>query len=226
MSNAKRTLASLLAAASAGLSAGCGSGQDLDLAHADIANIADITSSFGPPFTVSNVGPAAIDPRLLGPQTLPPGLSFQPEVCGASAGRQAVPTGVQGNMAATTAEGEGVRYIVIALETSEPVPVETPTEQCHTVTFDGPGVRGTVEVVDAPRVEGAHIVGTHRVLQTNAGGEPRTGELYNYVAGFGNFIVIVTANSLVQPDAPIVPVDTVRARELVTRAVALVQGGG
>ena len=229
MSNAKRTLASLLAAASAGLAAGCGSGQDLDhadLAHADIANVADITASFGPPFTVSNVGPAAIDPRLLGPQTLPPGLSFQPEVCGASAGRQAVPTGVQGNMAATTAEGEGVRYIVIAVETSEPVPVETPTEQCHTVTFNGPGVRGTVEVVEAPRVEGAHIVGTHRVLQTDTGGEARTGELYNYVAGFGNFIVIVTANPMVQPDAPMVTVDTLRARELVTRAVALVRGRG
>ncbi len=226
MSNAKRTLARLLASACVGLLAACGSGQALDLSQADIANVADIKSSFGPLFTVSTVGPAAIDPRLLGPQTLPPGLTFDPADCGASASHQTLPSGVKGNMAATTAEGEGLRYIVIAVETSEPVPpVETPAEQCRTVTFNGPGVRGLVEVVEAPQVDGAHIVGTRRVLQTTADGGPRTGELYNYVANFGNFIVIVTANPLVRPDTAVVPVDTLRARELVTQAVTLVKGG-
>ena len=127
-------------------------------------------------------------------------------------------------MAATTAEGEGMRYIVIAVETSEPVPVNTPTEQCRKVTFTGPGVRGLVEVVEAPQIDGVHVVGTHRVLQTTTQGGPRTGELYNYVANFGNFIVIVTANPLVLPDAPVVPVDTQRARDLVAQAVTLVRG--
>lgn len=213
-----------LAVASAGLLVACGSGQPEDLSQADIANVADVKSSFGPPFTVNTVGPAAIDPRLLGPQTLPPGVTFAPPECGESASRQAVPEGVQGNMAATTAEGEGVRYIVIAVETSEPVPVSTPSEQCRTVSFDGPGVRGLVEVVDAPQIDGTHVVGTHRVLQTTAEGEQRTGELYNYVANFGEFIVIVTANPLVLPDTPVVPVDTERARELVAQAVSLVRG--
>jgi len=226
MPNAKITLARLVVSACVGLVAGCGSGEALDLSHANIANVADIKSSFDPPFTVSTVGPAAIDPRLLGPQTLPPGLIFDPADCGASASHQTLPPGVKGNMAATTAEGEGVRYIVIAVETSEPVPVETLAEQCRTVTFNGPGVRGLVEAVEAPRIDGAHTVGTHRVLQTTADGAARTGELYNYVANFGNFIVIVTANPLVLPDAPVVSVDTQRARELVTRAVNAVKGGG
>ncbi|MCB0948386.1 MAG: DUF5642 family protein [Mycobacterium sp.] len=226
MSNAKTTLARAVVSASVGLLAACTSDQAIDLSQADIANVADIKSSFGPPFTVDTVGPAAIDPRLLGPQTLPPGLTFEPSECGASASRHTVPPGVKGNMSATTAEGEGVRYIVIAVETSEPVPVEAPTEQCRKVAFSGPGLRGMVEVVEAPHVDGAHVVGTRRVLQTTTDGGPRTGEIYNYLAGFGNFIVIVTANPLVLPDAPVVPVDTARARELVAQAVTLVQGVG
>ena len=220
MSHAKMTLA----LSCVGLLAACGGGQADDLSHADIANVADVKADFGPSFKVSTVGPAAIDPRLLGPQTLPPGLTFDPAECGEAASKQAVPPGVKGNMSATTAEGDGMRYIVIAVETSEPVPVDTPSDQCRTVTFTGPDLRGLVEVVEAPQIDGAQVVGTHRVLQTTQDGGPRTGELYNYVANFGNFIVIVTANPLVLPDAPVVPVDTQRARELVTHAVTLVKG--
>jgi hypothetical protein len=151
-------------------------------------------------------------------------LAFEPGDCGKSASQQAVPPEVKGNMAATTAEGEGMRYIVIAVETSEPVPVNTPTEQCRKVTFTGPGVRGLVEVVEAPQIDGVHVVGTHRVLQTTTQGGPRTGELYNYVASFDTFLVIVTANPLVLPDKPVAPVSTQKARDLLTAAVAAVKG--
>lgn len=226
MLDANMTLAGMAAASSAALLVACGAGQEADLAQADIANVADVKSSFGPAFTVTTVGPAAIDPRLLGPQTLPPGLAFDPAECAATASRQTVPVGVKGNMSAVTAEGEGVRYIVIAVETSEPVPLDAPAEQCRAVTFTAPGIRGEVEVIDAPQVDGADVLGTHRVLRTTADGATRTGELYNYVADFGTFIVIVTANPLVRPDAPVVPIDTQRARELLTQAVALVRGGG
>ena len=75
MSNPKLTVPALSACAV--LLASCATSQP-DLADADIANIAGIEDSFGPPFTVSTVGPAAIDPRLLGPQTLPEGLTFDP----------------------------------------------------------------------------------------------------------------------------------------------------
>jgi hypothetical protein len=215
----------LVALACLGLSAACNTAQPPDLSKADIARVAELKSTFAPPFTVKTVGPAAIDPRLLAAQKLPAGLSFDPADCGKAAAENTVPEGVKGNMAATTAEGDGVRYIAIAVETSEPVPVNTPTDQCAKVTFTGAGMGGLVEVVESPQIEGVHIVGTHRVLQTATAEGPRTGELFNYVATFGNFIVIVTANPLVVADKPAAPVDTQRARDLVVQTVDLVKGG-
>ncbi len=55
-------------------------------------------------------------------------------------------------------------------------------------------------------------------------GKTRTGELYNYVARFGSLLVIVTANPLVVPDKPVVPVDTKRAGDLLTAGVSAVEG--
>lgn len=208
-----------------GLLAACSTAaQPEDLSAADIARVTELKSSFPPPFAVKTVGPAAVDPQLLTAQKLPPGLTFDPAECGKAAAESAVPEGVKGNMAATTAEGEGVRYIIIAVETSEPVPVSAPSEQCAKVTFSGAGVRGLVEVVEAPQIEGVDTVGTHRVMQAVTAEGRRTGELYNYVATFGNFIVIVTANPLVVADRPIAQIDTKRARDLVTQTVALVSG--
>ena len=207
----------------AGLLASCGGKSD-DYSRADIARVKDLRSEFPAPFTAKDAGPAAIDPRLLAGQKLPAGLTFDPAECGKVTQQQTVPADVKGNMAALTAEGDGVRYVVIAVETSEPVPVPTPSDQCHKVTVAGAGIRGLVEVVDAPDVDGVQTVGTHRVLQTVTAQGPRTGELYNYVAHFGTFIVIVTANPLVQADRPVARIDTGRARDLVTKAVELVKG--
>jgi len=215
----------LAAVACVGLVAACSTtAKPEDLSQADIARVADVKSSFPAPFTVKTVGPAAIDPRLLTAQKLPPGLTFDPAECGKAAAESAVPEGVKGNMAATTAEGEGVRYIVIAVETSEPVPVGAPTEQCAKVTFSGAGVRGLVEVVETPQIDGVDTAGTHRVMQAVTAEGPRTGELYNYVAKFGNFIVIVTANPLVVADKPVAQIDTKRARDLIVQTVELVKG--
>jgi hypothetical protein len=206
--------------------AACATGQsaEQDLSHADIAHIANVKSSFGSEFKVTSVGPTGIDPRLLGPQTLPPGMTFDPADCAKGASQQVVPADMKGNMAATTAEGDGNRFIAIAVETSEVVPRTDPAQNCQKVGFSGPGVRGLVEVVEAPQIDGVHTVGTHRVLQTTVDGKPRTGELYNYVASFGTFLVIVTANPLVLPDKPVAPVNTQRARDVLSAAVAAVKG--
>jgi len=214
----------MLVIASAGLLTACGTGQSVDLSHADIAHVANVKSSFGPEFKVTSVGPTGIDPRLLGPQTLPPGMTFDPTDCAKAASQQVVPQGMKGNMAATTAEGDGNRFIAMAVETSEAVPRTDPAQNCQKVGFSGPGMRGLVEVVEAPQIDGVHTVGSHRVLQTTVDGKPRTGELYNYVASFGTFLVIVTANPLVLPDKPVAPVNTQRARDLLTAAVAAVKG--
>jgi hypothetical protein len=214
----------MLVIASAGLLTACGTGQSADLSHADIAHVANVKSSFGPEFKVTSVGPTGIDPRLLGPQTLPPGVTFDPADCAKAAGQQIVPQGMKGNMAAATAEGDGNRFIAMAVETSEAVPRTDPAQNCQKVAFSGPGVRGLVEVVEAPQIDGVHTVGTHRVLQTTVDGKPRTGELYNYEASFGTFLVIVTANPLVLPDRPVAPVNTQRARDLLSAAVSAVRG--
>jgi uncharacterized protein DUF5642 len=216
----------LTVVACAGLLAACANGQsaDQDYSHADIAHILNVKSSFGPEFKVTPVGPTGIDPRLLAPQSLPPGMTFDPADCTKSATQQVVPPGAKGNMAATIAEGDGNRFIAIGVETSETLPANDPPQNCKKVQINGPGMRGLAEVIDAPHIDGVHTVGTHRVLQTTADGKPRTGELYNYVASFGSFLVIVTANPLVLPGQPVVPVNTQRARDLLTAAVAAVKG--
>ncbi|AKS32716.1 DUF5642 family protein [Mycolicibacterium goodii] len=225
MSNPMRTLtlvtSGLLASATALV--GCSSDGPA-YPNADIANVSQLRSSFGPDFKVSEVAPTGIDPKLLSPQKLPDGVKFEPADCAKVAEGQQFPAGLKGNMAATAAEGEGNRFIVMAVETSEPIPLTDPGDACKRVKFLGAGARGQVDVVESPPIDDARTVGTHRIVQTVIQGRPRTGELYNYVASFDNYMVIVTANPLVLPDKPVAKVNTERARELLSAAVAAVRG--
>jgi hypothetical protein len=218
-------LRTLLAVACAALLAACSSGEPTaaDVPD-DISRVLDVKSTFGPEFKVTTVAPTGIDPRILAPQTLPPGVKFEPPDCAKFATGLALPAGLKGNMAATTAEGEGNRFIAIAVETSEPVPLTDPGQACQKVEFAGPGSRGLVEVAESPVIDGARTLGTHRVVQTVVNGKPASGELYNYVASFGSILVIVTANPLVLPKQPVAPVNTQRARDLLSAAVAAVRG--
>lgn len=218
-------LRTLLALACAVALAGCSSAPPPDGAKADIAKVLDVKSSFGPEFKTSTVAPTGIDPRLLAQQPLPQGAVFDPPNCAKEATGLVVPRGAKGNMAATTAEGDGNRFIAIAVETSDPLQMPTPDDACKKIAFAGQGVRGVVEVVESPAIEGVRTLGTHRVVQTVLNGKPATGELYNYVASFSTFSVIVTANPLVLPNQPVAPVDTQRARDLLAAAVTAVRGG-
>lgn len=190
----------------------------------DIGKVLTVKSTFGPDFAVTEVEPTGIDPKLLTGQKLPDGLKFEPSGCAKFATGQVVPSGTEGNMAAVSAEGRGNRYIVIAVETSGPIPVTEPGGDCQKVSFAGGALRGTVEVVDAPKIDGAQTLGVHRVLQTVINGQARTGEVFNYVAHFGEFTIIVSANPLVQPDKPVAPVNTDRARELLAAGVKAIRG--
>ena len=186
---------------------------------ADIGQIAELKSSFGKQFAVTEVPPTGIDPRLLTGQKLPDGLKFTPADCAKFATGQLVPTGTEGNMAAVSAEGEGNRFIVIAVQTNEPVPVAKPGDNCRKVAFAGGAIRGTVEAVEVPKIEGTTTIGVHRVVQTVVNGKPRTGEVFNYSAHFGAYQVIVSANPLVVPDKPTAPVNVQRARDLLIAGV-------
>jgi hypothetical protein len=137
-----------------------------------------------------------------------------------------VPAGTEGNMSAVSAEGEGNRFVVIALETNEAVPVVEPGADCRKVSFAGGTVHGTVEQVEVPKIDRTQTIGVHRVLQTVVDGKPRTGEVFNYSAHFGHYQVIVAANSLVLPDKPLTPVNTQRARDLLIAGVNAIRKQG
>jgi len=199
--------------------AACSSGQS-----ADVVKIADVKSAFGPEFTVSEIPKTGIDGKLLAAQKLPEGVTFDPADCAKFAVGPQFPPDIQGNMAAVTAEGGGNRFIAIALETSEPIAMPTPGDDCKMVSFVKGALRGTVEVVAAPHIDGVETQGVHRVMQSTAPGAPQTGEIYSYRASFGKYQVIVTAKPVASPGRPVAPVDTGRAENLLSAAVSAIRG--
>jgi hypothetical protein len=190
---------------------------------ADIAKIAQVKSDFGPGYKVRETAKTGIDPKILSPHKLPPGLTFDPPECESSVVGEDMPAGLQGNMAAVAAEGAGGRFITMAVQTSQPVPFKEPGHNCKKVAFQGGRVRGLIEVVDVPQIDGTQTLGVHRVLQTVVQGKPRSGELYNYSAHFGDYQVIVTANPIVVQGQPAKPVDTKQARDLLVKSVAAIR---
>jgi hypothetical protein len=190
---------------------------------ADITKIAQVKSDFGPGYKVKETAKTGIDPKVLSTHKLPPGLTFDPPDCASFVVGEDMPAGLQGNMAAVAAEGAGGRFITIAMQTSQPVPFQEPGHNCKKVAFQGGRVRGLIEVVDVPQIDGTQTLGVHRVLQTVVQGKPRSGELYNYSAHFGDYQVIVTANPVVVQGQPAKPVDTKQARDLLVKSVAAIR---
>ena len=213
----------LLAIASVCGLAGCSSGSDPSLVKADISKVANVKSSFGPDYNVTDISERAIDPKLLSARKLPDGLTFDPADCAKMAVGPEMPPDLQGNMAAVSAEGKGNRFVVIAVETSKALPFNDPGKDCSKVGFSGAQLRGGIEVIDAPQIDGTRTTGVHRVLQAVVAGGARTGELYDYSAQFGDYQVIVIANPLVIPGQPVAAVDIQRARDLLVKAVAAVR---
>jgi hypothetical protein len=213
-----------VAIGSACLLAACSShGSSQTAPTADITKISQVKSDFGPEFKVKDVPKAAIDPKVLSTHKLPPGLKFDPPDCSSFVVGEDMPPGLQGNMAAVAAEGDGNRFIAMAVQTSEAVPVNDPGRKCQKVGFEGGRVRGLIEVVKAPQIQGTRTLGVHRVLQTTVNGKPRSGELYNYTAHFGDYQVIITANPVPQPGKSATPIDTNRARDLLVKSVAAIR---
>jgi hypothetical protein len=213
-----------VAIGSACLVAACSShGSSATAPSADITKISQVKSDFGPEFKVKDVPKTAIDPKVLSTHKLPPGLKFDPPDCSSFVVGEDMPPGLQGNMAAVAAEGDGNRFIAMAVQTSEAVPFNDPGRNCQKVGFEGGRVRGLIEVVEAPKIQGTRTLGVHRVLQTTVNGKPRSGELYNYTAHFGDYQVIITANPVLQPGQSAAPIDTTRARDLLVKSVAAIR---
>jgi hypothetical protein len=206
------------------LAAACSSNGSSQTVSADITKISQVKSFFGPQYKVKDVPKTAIDPKVLSTHKLPPGLTFDPPDCSSFVVGEDMPAGLQGNMVAVEAEGNGNRYIAMAVQTSAPVPFSEPGRNCQKVAFQGGRVRGLIEVVETPQIDGTQTLGVHRVIQTVVQGKPRSGELYNYTAHFGDYQVIITANPVVVAGQPSPPVDTKRARDLLVKSVAATKG--
>lgn len=188
-------------------------------AKVDIAKVQSVQSTFAPPYVVRTIPTTAIDPKLLAPLQFQQGLTWDPADCAQYA--WTLPAGLHGNIASLTAEGEGNRFIAMAIETSQPVEFNRDSvDRCGHVTFTAPDMRGVVDVVDAPKIDGAQTVGKHRQLKTAAA----SGELYTYVAYLGDYLVVVTANPLPAPGQPVPTVNVKRAQQLLVDAVAAVRG--
>ena len=191
-----------------------------------IGNVLSVSSTFPqPPFTVKTLGPGGVDPKILGSgQQMPPGITFEPAECDKYAKGQILPPELKGNMAAVIAEGEGDRYIAIALDTSEAVTLDTAMmDKCRHVTFKVASMDGTVDIIESPQFEGAQTLATRRVLSANVGGNTRSGEIYTFVAYLGKSLVMVTGNQAATANQQLAPVNLDRTKKLFTDSVAAVR---
>lgn len=213
----------VLAIASVCVLASCSSNANTYTGKADISKVSQVKSDFGPEFKVIEVTKRPIDSKFFAPRQLPGGLTFKPPQCAKVALGQDMPSDLKGSMAAVSAEGNGNRFVIIAVETSQPLPFDSPRQECKKVAFAGEKLRGGIGVVDAPKIDGARTLGTHRIMQADVEDSTRSGELYDYTAQFGDYQVTVIANPLVIPDQPVAKVDTQRARDLLVKAVAAVR---
>lgn len=212
----------VVATALVGVIAGCSSDVKAYSAKADISKVSRVKSTFGPDFQVNGTDKKAADPKVLSAEQLPPGLTYEPSICAKVLAGPILPSGLQGQMAAIAAEGNGNRFVVVAVETSQPLPFVDPGRRCSKIAVYGPHVQGSIEAIDAPHIDGARTQGVHRALQSLEG-SGLTVEVYRYSAQFGDYEVVVTANPTIIPDQPVAPVDTQRARDLLVNAVAAIR---
>ncbi len=192
----------------------------------DVTKVFAVKSTFGPEYRLASKGPSDITPQMVGEQQLPPGVTFDPQDCEKLATGQRLPTGTKGKTAVVSAEGHGNRLIAIAVSATDKVPYDASlTQKCKHVAFAAGNVTGTIDVVDAPQINGVQTVGGHRQVQASQRGKERTNELYTYSAYFGNSVVIVDASPVRAPkQQQASPVDTDRAQQLLTDAVAALRG--
>ncbi len=206
----------------AGWLAACAAGQHKPI---DTSKVFGVKSTFGPEFHVTTKGPADINPKLLGPQKLPPGVTFDPADCGDYVSSGRLPKGIRGKMSVLAADGDGNRFVAIAVQADQDVPFDAEAaKKCKHVTFEAGRVTGFIDEVDAPHIDGAETVGSHREIEAMVGDTQRSREVYNYAAYLGDWVVLVTANPLAVRGQPPAPVDSDRARRLLVDSVSALRG--
>ncbi|ORV42864.1 hypothetical protein AWC02_16225 [Mycolicibacter engbaekii] len=199
--------------------AGCGGAQK----PIDTTKLFNVQSTFGSDYKTQTKGPDNIDPKILGPQKMPPGVTFDPADCAdyaANTGRP--PKGIEGKMSMVSIVGEGNQLVAIAMQSDQDLPYDdTDAEKCSHVSFNAGKLTGYLDEVDAPEIENAKTVGSHSEIEiTGKDGQQQSRESYTFTAYLGTALVQVTANpQAVRGQAPAM-VDADRARQLLVDAVA------
>lgn len=199
--------------------AGCGG------AHKpiDTTKLFNVQSSFGSDFKTRTKGPNEIDPKILGPQKMPSGVTFDPSDCAdyaASSGRP--PKGIQGKMSMVSAAGNGNQLVVIAMQADKDLPFDAAAaEKCKHVSFQAGKLTGYLDAADAPQIDHVQTSGSHSEIEvTGKDGQQQSRESYTFTAYLGDALVQVTANPLPVRGQPPAMVDADRARQLLVDSVS------
>ncbi|MEB3034439.1 DUF5642 family protein [[Mycobacterium] nativiensis] len=198
---------------------GCGGGHK----PYDTTKLFNIESSFGSDFKTQHQGPKDIDPKILGPQKMPPGVTFDPSDCAdyaASSGRP--PKGIRGKMSMLSINGNGNQFVAIAMQADSDIPFDAAAaERCKHVSFQAGKLTGYLDEVDAPQIDKAQTSGSHSEIEvTGKDGQQQSRESYTFTAYLGDAMVQVTATPTPVRGQPPAMVDADRAREILTDAVS------
>lgn len=198
---------------------GCGGSQK----PFDTTKLFNVESSFGSDFKTQHQGPKDIDPKILGPQKMPPGVTFDPADCAdyaASSGRP--PKGIRGKMSMLSVVGNGNQYVAIAMQADSDIPYDAAAaENCKHVSFQAGKLTGYLDEVDAPQIDRAQTSGSHSEIEiTGKDGQQQSRESYTFTAYLGGAMVQVTANPTPVRGQPPAMVDADRARQMLSDAVS------
>ena len=186
----------------------------------DTSKVFTVEKTFGPGYKSKTKGPTDINQKMLQPEKLPPSVTFDPEDCRDYVTSGRLPQGTRGRMSVFATEGEGNRYTAIAVQADTDVPFDSESAaKCSHVTFEAGKLTGYVDEVDAPHIDGATTVGSHRQIEIALDEGTRSTEIYSFSAYLGDWLVMVTASPVMVKGESAAPVDVDRGRQLLTDAV-------
>lgn len=187
----------------------------------DTSKLFSVEKTFGEGYKTKTKGPSDINPKMLGPEKLPPGVTFDPSDCRDYVTSGRLPQGTRGRMSVLAVEGAGNRFTSIAVQADKDVAFDAETaKKCEHVTFEAGKLTGYVDDVDAPQIDGAKTVGSHRQIEVTLPEGQRSTEVYSFTAYMGDWLVMVTAAPIMDKGQAVAAVDTDRARKLLTDSVA------
>lgn len=178
------------------------------------AKISRVRADLPAGYEVADIGGPASPAAFWG---FGPGWTAEPPQCGALAGHAADDATTRGW------SGSGPGGIVHAVVTGSPAspvsfdPVVLP--ECGHWTVLSGNTTGTVNLIDAPAIEGATTVGMDTVAKTVVeGGTETTSAVYTFSAYLGDYLAFVTV--VTDPGSPNPPLGQEFAADLLVKTVS------